>query len=262
MIDKKTRYPGGSMIHLRKLNKSLGAMLILFFNIVSTEVVAQAVLYVPQDYPTIQDAVDASSSFDFIMIAPGTYTGDGNRDVIVDGKNLTFISESPCDPTVIDIQGNQNAHHGFLTIRGYSWVWIRIVNLTIQGSYGINAVRSENANLFIESCDFTDNQSLYNGGAVFSTGSLVCSDSFFRGNTSSEAGGAVTALQAIILNCDFIENSCNQSGGAIWSSDNLVISESEFLGNAASDGGGVEANGSVLLTDCVFRCTAGQFNFT
>jgi len=34
------------------------------------------------DYPTIQDAVDAAQTGDVVVLRPGIYTGDGNRDII------------------------------------------------------------------------------------------------------------------------------------------------------------------------------------
>ena len=40
------------------------------------------------DYPTIQAAIDDSNDSDVIILAPGTYTGAGNRDIDFKGKPL------------------------------------------------------------------------------------------------------------------------------------------------------------------------------
>jgi len=43
------------------------------------------------DYPTIQAAIDAANEGDTVEVWPGTYTGDGNRDIDPNGKNLTLL---------------------------------------------------------------------------------------------------------------------------------------------------------------------------
>ncbi|MHC5184552.1 MAG: hypothetical protein ACYSPI_09805, partial [Planctomycetota bacterium] len=41
------------------------------------------------DYPTIQAAIDAAVDNDVVVLNPGTYTGDGNRDIVFPGKAIT-----------------------------------------------------------------------------------------------------------------------------------------------------------------------------
>ena len=58
---------------------------------------AAETLLVPQQYPTIQSAIDASQDFDIIEVSPGTYneytTGNGNIVILrsTDGPSSTFI---------------------------------------------------------------------------------------------------------------------------------------------------------------------------
>src|SRR5262245_39030996 len=56
------------------------------------------VIQVPADYPTIQDAIDASASGDTILVAPGTYVE--NIDFL--GKAITVQSTSGAALTTID----------------------------------------------------------------------------------------------------------------------------------------------------------------
>ena len=46
------------------------------------------------DFSTIQEAIDAAVDGDAVLVAPGTYTGDGNRDIDFKGKAITVRSEN------------------------------------------------------------------------------------------------------------------------------------------------------------------------
>ncbi len=45
------------------------------------------------NFTTIQEGLDAAVDYDVVLVRPGTYTGDGNRDLDFGGKELTLISE-------------------------------------------------------------------------------------------------------------------------------------------------------------------------
>ena len=63
-----------------------------------------AVLRVPSEYHTIQEGIDAASDYDTVLVAPGTYTGDGNRDLQFTGAEFVLLSEAGPDSTVIDCE--------------------------------------------------------------------------------------------------------------------------------------------------------------
>ncbi len=67
------------------------------------------------DAANIQSAVDAAEAGDVILLEDGTYTGDGNRDIDLNGKNLTVKSRSSDPETcIIDCEGTSSvAHRGF-----------------------------------------------------------------------------------------------------------------------------------------------------
>jgi len=51
------------------------------------------VWHVPADFATIQPALNAADDGDTVLVAPGTYTGTGNRDLDLLGKDLRVIGE-------------------------------------------------------------------------------------------------------------------------------------------------------------------------
>ena len=59
-----------------------------------------ATIYVPDDYPTIQGAINAAVDFDTIIVRPGTYV----ENIDFAGKAITVKSEDGPDVTVIDDQ--------------------------------------------------------------------------------------------------------------------------------------------------------------
>lgn len=65
---------------------------------------AKPIIYVPDDYPTIQAAINAAIDGQTIIVRDGTYTGAGNRDIDFLGKEVTLRSENGPETTIIDAE--------------------------------------------------------------------------------------------------------------------------------------------------------------
>jgi len=69
---------------------------------------------VPLDYPTIQDAINASTHGDTVLVAPGVYTGEGNRDINFKAKAITVKSENGPTGCIINcVSTSQGDYVGF-----------------------------------------------------------------------------------------------------------------------------------------------------
>ncbi|HPQ41531.1 MAG TPA: right-handed parallel beta-helix repeat-containing protein [bacterium] len=82
---------------------------------------------VPSEYPTIKDAVDASDHGDTVLIADGTYSGNGNRNINMRYKNIVVTSENGAGTCIVDCAGG---NFGFVLTIG------SIQGLTIQNADG------------------------------------------------------------------------------------------------------------------------------
>jgi hypothetical protein len=79
--------------------------------------VAQAITVQPDglgDYPTIADAIAASTNGDVIQLTDGTFTGPGNRGLDFDGKRITIESQSQ-NPNACIIDCEQQINGFFFT---------------------------------------------------------------------------------------------------------------------------------------------------
>lgn len=89
---------------------------VLIDNLEVTLNTPQATIIVPDDYPTIQEAIDVALPGDIIEVLPGIYRGPGNRDIEFRGKAITVRSANGPDETIIDCQdspGGTDDHRGF-----------------------------------------------------------------------------------------------------------------------------------------------------
>ena len=109
-------------------NLALVLVLTLFLGVV---VMPQAqarpgIIYVPDDYPAIQGAVDAASPGDTIIVRDGDYT----ENIIVTKDHLTIKSENGAVSTIIDM-----ANSG----KGVFEVWadyVSLIGFTVTGAAG------------------------------------------------------------------------------------------------------------------------------
>ncbi|MHC4395065.1 MAG: right-handed parallel beta-helix repeat-containing protein [Planctomycetota bacterium] len=237
---------------------------------------------VPQQYPTIQAAINACNDFDIVIIAPGKYSGPGNQDINFNGKPITVRSTDPNDPnivaaTVIDCEGER----GFVF---HTWETpdSTITGLTItngNGSLGgaiycsnnsspsiINCVFINNSAAFggaivctntntspkITNCTIKGNSALFGGGIYCNGASPNIANSLIIAN-SAQKGAAVysdNAGKPVIENCTISQNTASSSAGGIYcyQSSNLTASNTILWGNSKPDI--YVYSGSATITYC------------
>lgn len=233
---------------------------------------AQNTLFVPSQYPTIQEAIDAASYGDTVQVAAGTYyenvwmkdgvslIGAGAEVTIIDGQGWTAVD---CDDGKLSVgtklSGFTITNSGGEAILAYDSLLIEnciISNNPGTGivAYGSNVITNctfiENwsggdggaisisgaATTTIRNCTFLRNLSVWgNGGAI--NGNAIITNSTFSENRAGDDGGAISSWSssAIITNCTFWGNSTSGYGGGIWSYVPNIITNSILWGNYPED---------------------------
>ena len=205
-----------------------------------------AVHYVPQEYATIQAAVNASSNSDVVVVAPGRYTGTGNRNINLSGKQITVQSSDPNDAAIVNstIIDGEGRNRGFVFYTGESGSSI-IRGFTITRGYGLLGGAFycyNNSSPSIANCVITANSAVL-GGAIACANSKTypkISNCKITANSASIGGGIYcNGASPKITNCVISANFA-PDGGAVYSHNtgNPVITNCTISGNAASNSGG------------------------
>ena len=100
-------------------------------------------------------------------------------------------------------------------------------------------------------CDFLKNNA-YNGGAIYTTGSLDIIDCLFNYNEAKYYGGAINAENVIVISSNFRSNGA-LSAGAIFSKNMVDIVDSLFKFNLVDvDGGAIYSVNNVSVKNSTF----------
>jgi parallel beta-helix repeat protein len=210
--------------------------------------------HVPQDYPTIQAAIDAAGESEWVVVADGVYTGSGNRNLDFHGKDITLRSASGNPATcIIDCElGGRGFyfHNGETTQAIVDGFTIRNGNVTGFGAGGPNGggVCFTSASATLRNCIIENN--MVPGGMVGS------------GGPPPGLGGGLYCYAAspTLVNCIVKGNigfgPISVGGGVCCDANSdLTLMHCTIEGNTiASEGGGIDCyDSNITLTGCAIR---------
>jgi hypothetical protein len=244
-------------------------------------------VYVPRDYPTIQQAIDAANSSSLILVEPGTYLenidfkGKPVKVKSVDGPKWTVIDGNQSSSVIVCNSGEDNKTilTGFTitngiglssgSVRNGAGIFCEKANPIINGNIICsNLIQDGNgAGIYCNDASPTiinnviiDNY-IKNGngaGLYIENTSISIVDNLVTQNTVEVGdGGGVYCVNATIQirKCTIEDNSTmNGSGGGLYL-ENAVsdVSRIVFRGNQSISGGGMSCSGSSpLIVNCMF----------
>ncbi len=198
--------------------------------------------FVPDDYPTIQAALDAVPAGDTIVVRDGTWLGDGNRNLDFGGKDLVLRSENGPGACILNAEGNASVNQRVFHFHGGETRDAIVEGFTITGGHVYWAYQLGEA-----------------GGGIFceNGSSPTVRNCIIEGNQAKHGGGIRLGTgSAYIYQCIIRDNHADQTtgfgGGIAMSSSNGTVSECEIRGNTAANGAGIGASyGTPLVFNCL-----------
>ncbi len=254
-----------------------------------------AVLHVPDQYPTIQDAVNAvSHPEDVIEVAPGVYTGPGNRDVIIGDRLITpamIYSRDGAESTTIDcgaVYSPQTTGHrafyivgpetktiikGFNIINGY--IPGDCINLDMNTSWLDSASNPVGGGIFCEKSSPSIVDCVFRhcgaeagggigcvGGAPHIAGCLIehCRAGGLGPCESGGSGGGIALLRASrasVVHCEIRDNMAywNSRGGGIFCHNGIVKAAHCHIHHNRAEGNTLDGGGVYYLGNHLSRLT-------
>lgn len=232
-------------------------------------------LHVPAAFPTIQAAIDAAVAGDRVVVADGVYSGRGNVDLTLAGKEITVMSANGAATCTIDCAATPTS-----PARAFALVNGETENTIIDGFTITNGATPPGAvnDLFngaailcnasspvIRNCVFANNHAGCWGGAICATNaSPRIESSHFHGNQVDDDGGAVFGWlesHIVMVNCVVRNNHAVIVGGAVTSfGGSITILNSTLIDNEAGWGPGIYNSSQLTIRNSIVRGNVGTSN--
>ncbi|KAA3663111.1 MAG: T9SS C-terminal target domain-containing protein [Calditrichaeota bacterium] len=202
------------------------------------------IIFVPTDVQSIQEAVDAASTGDTVLVG----TGDFQESLLIQKRLVIFGSTDGVHPTTIK---TQNGHTDRLIIfSGSGADSCEFRYFSIENATG-GAILCDGASPLLSSLLLSDNSSAKDGGGILCRdASPIIRNVHLEGNQSLGEGGAIAITgnsNPRIENCTITENSSSTNGGGVSCTGDgqfRIIDSTIENNHAAGKGGGIYVSGN------------------
>ena len=206
---------------------------------------------------TIQAGINAAPTRGFVIVADGTYSGPGNRDINFSGKALTLKSENGAQTCIIDCPADSDPvdppyawYRGLVFNSGEhaprSWTEFTITKGNVP-DYG-GGIYCNHASPTVRNCVIENNKGgLFGGGIYCKDSALILLNCSVRRNEAGRGGGIECTLDSrlTMMNCRLEENSSSVCGGIFVEISALDMTNCVLLANESAYPGG----GAIGLAD-------------
>ena len=199
--------------------------------ILFTSITMAEVLYVPAEFSTIQDAIEASESGDSVLVSPGFY----QENINFEGKSITVSSlyliggdSLLIGTTIIDAQENGSV----VTFASGEDSGSILQGFTLQNGTGNDEDPDGNGSYYT-----------YGGGIYCENSDPTIRDCIIRDNVANEGGGGgifCYESSPTFIGCTIFGNETDDVGGGLYSrsSSSPEFYDCVFYDNLAEFGGG------------------------
>ncbi|MHC4315943.1 MAG: choice-of-anchor Q domain-containing protein [Planctomycetota bacterium] len=194
------------------------------------------------DFNNIQAAINDSNDGDTIIVADGTYTGNGNRDIDFGGRVITVRSENGPNNCIIDCEGTYSDNHrGFYFHSGENANSV-LAGFTITNGYGSGGgIYCDESDPLIKNCIITGNAAIMGGGIRCDSSSSIITNCVISGNFADIEGGGIACYVSgvSVNNCIITGNQASMGAATFNQAGTLNINNCTISGNKADGGGAV-----------------------
>jgi len=198
---------------------------------------------VPNDYQTIQGALNAAAVRDTVLVHPGAYPENlifPRRGIILGSRYLVSGNQDDIANTIIDGGGNG------ATVRMESTpATARMVGFTITGGTGKDdqfggGIFVRKARAPVEYCVITGNSALGGGGVYLNSSTMTFNFCTISGNSASSYGGGMAMISSTptLNNCVISGNTATQGAGLRFYRSSPTLNHCQITGNDGTLGGG------------------------
>lgn len=215
-------------------------------------------------FRTIQKGIDEASATDTVLVADGTYTGLGNKNLDFGGKAITVQSQNGPENCTIDCENDGRGFY-FHSDETYTSVvdGFTITNGEADFDYG-GGIYCGGGSPTITNCIITNCEASRGGGIAGAGGIMYISDCTITGNSASYGGGGVylrSSAYTALYKCVIADNQANSYGGGVYC-DNVSdieavpsLSTCTIVRNQADYGGGMYSIDNPGREHHVTNCT-------
>ena len=222
---------------------------------------------VPEEFSTIQKAINSATHGVEIIVSPGVY----RENINFKGKNILLRSTDPSNPDVVNetiINGGQNGP--VVIFSGKESSDCVLAGFTITNGKALNGggINGNGTFVTIEYCDVYNNETYRindddytngNGGGLYECDGVV-QNCIIAENYAKRFGGGLYGCDGTIQNNNISDNDSRLSGGGL-SYCNALIQYNHIINNLGYYGGGLyECNGGIYNNIIAFNLT-GEYSY-
>lgn len=216
-----------------------------------------AIIYVPDNYSTIQEAINNFRSGQKIIVMPGIY----NENIVITSKDVILKSSNPDDIEIVEntiIDGGRNGSVIYIEDCNSGVI---IEGFTVKNGSGDKyddggGIYINNSSAYISKNVIIENFVGGDGGGIYirgKTSSVNISDNQIKdnqayGSISDGAGITITNGKHTVQNNTITNNKAGLSGGGIYIySGDHIIEGNTFTNNTTKFGGGLDTSSAYVV---------------